>query len=130
MCGRAKDFESLQILKKKNLQILKKRKIQFLVNESSNTSISLLHFNHPHVYSLKYTFWWICAFMIIVFITIYTSGFGITAGVHRLWSHKAYKAKWPLRLLLVLLFTITGQVRKLLHKNYNFCIIFSLLMDR
>ncbi|TGZ53155.1 Acyl-CoA Delta(11) desaturase [Temnothorax longispinosus] len=43
------------------------------------------------------------------FATIYTSGFGITAGVHRLWSHKAYKAKWPLRLLLVLLFTITGQ---------------------
>jgi len=45
-----------------------------------------------------------------VFVTIYTSGFGITAGVHRLWSHKAYKAKWPLRLLLVFLFTITGQV--------------------
>ncbi|XP_012529361.1 acyl-CoA Delta(11) desaturase [Monomorium pharaonis] len=44
-----------------------------------------------------------------VFMTIYTSGFGITAGVHRLWSHKAYKAKWPLRLLLAFLFTITGQ---------------------
>ncbi|KAI4472958.1 hypothetical protein M0802_016403 [Mischocyttarus mexicanus] len=43
------------------------------------------------------------------FIVIYTSGFGITAGVHRLWSHRAYKAKWPLRLLLVFLFTITGQ---------------------
>ncbi|KAL2715606.1 acyl-CoA Delta-9 desaturase [Vespula squamosa] len=43
------------------------------------------------------------------FIIIYTSGFGITAGAHRLWSHRAYKAKWPLRLLLVFLFTITGQ---------------------
>ncbi|XP_034944269.1 acyl-CoA Delta(11) desaturase [Chelonus insularis] len=43
------------------------------------------------------------------FVIIYTSGFGITAGAHRLWSHRAYKAKWPLRLLLVLLFTITGQ---------------------
>ncbi|EFN78053.1 acyl-CoA Delta(11) desaturase [Harpegnathos saltator] len=43
------------------------------------------------------------------FVTIYTSGFGITAGAHRLWSHRAYKAKWPLRLLLVFLFTITGQ---------------------
>ncbi|XP_017758614.1 PREDICTED: acyl-CoA Delta(11) desaturase-like [Eufriesea mexicana] len=43
------------------------------------------------------------------FATIYTSGFGITAGAHRLWSHRAYKAKWPLRLLLVFLFTITGQ---------------------
>lgn len=40
------------------------------------------------------------------------SGFGITAGAHRLWSHRAYKAKWPLRLLLVFLFTIAGQVCK------------------
>ncbi|KAH0951044.1 hypothetical protein HN011_010592 [Eciton burchellii] len=43
------------------------------------------------------------------FLTIYSSGFGITAGVHRLWSHKAYKAKWPLRLLLIFFFTIAGQ---------------------
>ncbi|XP_008550318.1 acyl-CoA Delta-9 desaturase [Microplitis demolitor] len=43
------------------------------------------------------------------FMTIYMSGFGITAGAHRLWSHRAYKAKWPLRLLLVFLFTIAGQ---------------------
>ncbi|KAG7306383.1 hypothetical protein JYU34_009009 [Plutella xylostella] len=41
--------------------------------------------------------------------TIYTSGFGITAGVHRLWSHRAYKANTPLRVILALLFTITGQ---------------------
>ncbi|XP_046406704.1 acyl-CoA Delta-9 desaturase-like [Ischnura elegans] len=43
------------------------------------------------------------------FFVLYASGFGITAGAHRLWSHRAYKAKWPLRLLLVFLFTITGQ---------------------
>lgn len=43
------------------------------------------------------------------FCLIYTSGFGITAGAHRLWSHRAYKARWPLRLLLVFLFTISGQ---------------------
>ncbi|XP_063978102.1 acyl-CoA Delta-9 desaturase isoform X2 [Diachasmimorpha longicaudata] len=43
------------------------------------------------------------------FLTIYISGFGITAGAHRLWSHRSYKATWPLRLILVLLFTITGQ---------------------
>lgn len=72
---------------------------------------------------IKYTFQLMCMllFMITAFVTIYTSGFGITAGAHRLWSHRAYKAKWPLRLLLVFLFTITGQVRKscyviLLHK--------------
>ncbi|XP_011500733.1 PREDICTED: acyl-CoA Delta(11) desaturase isoform X2 [Ceratosolen solmsi marchali] len=42
-------------------------------------------------------------------MTIFATGFGITAGAHRLWSHKAYKAKWPLRLLLIVLFTVTGQ---------------------
>lgn len=49
-----------------------------------------------------YTYLW-------VLILIYSSGFGITAGAHRLWSHKSYKAAFPLRVLLVLLFTITGQ---------------------
>ncbi|CAH2245033.1 (11Z)-hexadec-11-enoyl-CoA conjugase [Pararge aegeria] len=46
---------------------------------------------------------------LFVFATIYTSGLGITAGVHRLWSHRAYRARMPLRILLALLFTITGQ---------------------
>jgi len=45
---------------------------------------------------------------------VYASGFGITAGAHRLWSHRAYKAKWPLRFLLIVLFTVAGQVRLLL----------------
>lgn len=34
-------------------------------------------------------------------VVVYTlSLFGITAGVHRLWSHRAYKAKLPLRVFL------------------------------
>lgn len=28
------------------------------------------------------------------------SGLGITAGAHRLWCHRSYKAKWPLRVFL------------------------------
>lgn len=44
-----------------------------------------------------------------LFFSVYSSGIGITAGVHRLWSHRAYKANWPLRLLLAILFTISGQ---------------------
>lgn len=60
--------------------------------------------------------------MITAFVTVYTSGYGITAGVHRLWSHKAYKAKWPLRLFLMFLFTITGQVCKPLCNNNNLCV--------
>ncbi|XP_055587826.1 acyl-CoA Delta-9 desaturase [Uranotaenia lowii] len=35
--------------------------------------------------------------------------FGITAGAHRLWSHKSYKAKWPMRLILMLSQTLAFQ---------------------
>lgn len=34
---------------------------------------------------------------------------GITAGVHRLWAHRAYKAKWPLKLTLMIFNTIAFQ---------------------
>lgn len=37
------------------------------------------------------------------------TGFGITAGAHRLWAHKSYKAKLPLRILLALFNTIAFQ---------------------
>lgn len=36
-------------------------------------------------------------------------GFGVTAGVHRLWSHRSYKAKTPLRIILMLCFSLSGQ---------------------
>ncbi|KAK9504993.1 hypothetical protein O3M35_009151 [Rhynocoris fuscipes] len=36
-------------------------------------------------------------------------GLGITAGAHRLWAHKAYKAKWPLRVFLMICQTIAFQ---------------------
>lgn len=28
---------------------------------------------------------------------LFSSSLGITAGAHRLWAHRSYKAKWPLR---------------------------------
>ncbi|XP_054266123.1 acyl-CoA Delta-9 desaturase-like [Macrosteles quadrilineatus] len=39
----------------------------------------------------------------------FVCGLGITAGAHRLWAHKAYKAKWPLRLLLAFFQTVAFQ---------------------
>lgn len=35
---------------------------------------------------------------------------GVTAGAHRLWSHRSYKAKLPLQILLVTFQTIAHQV--------------------
>jgi stearoyl-CoA desaturase (delta-9 desaturase) len=37
------------------------------------------------------------------------SGFGITVGVHRLWSHRSYTAAFPLRLALMLFNSIANQ---------------------
>ncbi|KAL6427780.1 hypothetical protein ACFW04_008308 [Cataglyphis niger] len=37
------------------------------------------------------------------------SNCGASAGAHRLWSHKSYKAKLPLRILLLICFNMCGQ---------------------
>jgi len=44
-----------------------------------------------------------------VYATMFLGGLGITAGVHRLWSHKAYKAKLPLRIFLMLCQSLAFQ---------------------
>jgi stearoyl-CoA desaturase (delta-9 desaturase) len=36
-------------------------------------------------------------------------GLGVTAGAHRLWTHRSYKARWPARLILMLLNCIALQ---------------------
>jgi len=47
-----------------------------------------------------------CIFAVIMYIV---SGLGITAGVHRLWSHRSYKAGLPLRCLLMVFNSIANQ---------------------
>lgn len=37
------------------------------------------------------------------------SGFGVTGGAHRFWTHRSYKANTPLRIILMLCFTLSGQ---------------------
>lgn len=51
-------------------------------------------------------------FSTLGFIIYEMSMMGTMAGVHRLWSHRAYKAKLPLRLLLTLFATLAAQVKK------------------
>ncbi|CAB3223431.1 unnamed protein product [Arctia plantaginis] len=46
---------------------------------------------------------------IFAYILYVMSGLGITAGAHRLWAHKSYKAKWPLRLILIIFNTMAFQ---------------------
>ncbi|MDO8526092.1 MAG: fatty acid desaturase [Deltaproteobacteria bacterium] len=59
---------------------------------------SLIWFNEIHWAT------WILAFSLAML-----SGLGITAGYHRLLSHKSYEAAWPVRLVLLLLGAITFQ---------------------
>jgi stearoyl-CoA desaturase (delta-9 desaturase) len=39
----------------------------------------------------------------------YITGLGVTAGLHRLWSHKSYKVKAPTEFLLMILSSIANQ---------------------
>ncbi|XP_016941737.3 acyl-CoA Delta-9 desaturase [Drosophila suzukii] len=46
---------------------------------------------------------------VLAYFLYVVSGLGITAGAHRLWAHRSYKAKWPLRVILVIFNTIAFQ---------------------
>ncbi|XP_063530096.1 acyl-CoA Delta-9 desaturase-like [Cydia strobilella] len=50
--------------------------------------------------------WQTKIFTIFLYVTTFL---GIAAGAHRLWSHKAYKAKWPLQLILMIFHTSALQ---------------------
>lgn len=47
--------------------------------------------------------------LMFAFLLFRLGGLGITAGAHRLWSHRSYKAKWPLRLFLTFCNTLAFQ---------------------
>ncbi|PZC85543.1 hypothetical protein B5X24_HaOG216651 [Helicoverpa armigera] len=47
--------------------------------------------------------------VIFAYAMVCFSGFGITAGAHRYWAHKAFKATTPLRIIMLLGFASAGQ---------------------
>lgn len=48
-------------------------------------------------------------FMALSLLVPLNSGFGITVGVHRLWSHRSYSASFPVRFVLMLCNSIANQ---------------------
>lgn len=42
-------------------------------------------------------------------VSAYLAAYSISIGAHRLWSHKCFKAKLPLRIVLMLLNCMAGQ---------------------
>ncbi|XP_014667777.1 PREDICTED: acyl-CoA desaturase-like [Priapulus caudatus] len=59
------------------------------------------------IYLCFYCHWQTLVFAYVMYVG---GGIGITAGAHRLWSHRAYKAKWPLRVFLAFWNTVAFQV--------------------
>lgn len=53
-------------------------------------------------------FWWVASgqfnawTVVFAVVMAYATGLGITAGYHRLYSHKSYEAAWPVRLFLLI----------------------------
>jgi stearoyl-CoA desaturase (Delta-9 desaturase) len=46
---------------------------------------------------------------IFAIVLYYMAGLGITAGAHRLWAHRSYKANVPLKVILMLFNTLAFQ---------------------
>ncbi|OXU32084.1 hypothetical protein TSAR_007841 [Trichomalopsis sarcophagae] len=69
------------------------------VNKGGSTAGSKGNFNKEHESSDldKRPIWGI------------TAGLGITAGAHRLWAHRSYSAKTPLRIFLAILYCMAGM---------------------
>ncbi|XP_034836866.1 acyl-CoA Delta(11) desaturase-like [Maniola hyperantus] len=70
--------------------------------------LNVLVYSYMHIVSL-YGIYLYCtiatwkSFIFHNFVMQLVAGMGMTAGAHRLWSHRAYKAKKPLQILLMLL---------------------------
>ncbi|XP_048590652.1 stearoyl-CoA desaturase 5-like isoform X2 [Nematostella vectensis] len=39
----------------------------------------------------------------------FAGGYGVTIGAHRLWAHRTFKAKWPLRFVIMLMNSMAAQ---------------------
>lgn len=50
--------------------------------------------------------------MVLAIFSGSIGGFGVTAGAHRYFTHRCFKANLPLRILLMLAYTSAGQVSK------------------
>jgi len=69
--------------------------------------INLLGLVVAPVYGLMFGF--SAAAWLLFAVLLVGSGLAITAGYHRLWSHRTYKAAWPLRVVLAFLGTFSIQ---------------------
>ncbi|XP_047506455.1 acyl-CoA Delta-9 desaturase-like [Pieris napi] len=86
------------------------KKLGFQNDVKWTTAIALVLYHLVATYwCYNYAFpvkWQTVLFAVCMYVF---TGFGITGGAHRLWTHKAYKAKLPVKILLLLAFAAAGQ---------------------
>ena len=94
----AKNEDSLDRKKLRNQQTVVWSNVAFMgmVHLMALYGIYLIPSANPRTW----VWTWLCYFF---------GGLGITCGAHRLWSHRSYKATWPLRLLLMLFNSMASQ---------------------
>ncbi|EDX13199.1 acyl-CoA Delta-9 desaturase isoform X1 [Drosophila simulans] len=96
--GLVKDITVMKKAEKRRLKLVWRNIIAF-----GYLHLAALYGAYLMVASAK---WQTC---ILAYLLYVVSGLGITAGAHRLWAHRSYKAKWPLRVILVIFNTIAFQ---------------------
>ncbi|KAL4715516.1 hypothetical protein ACJJTC_009142 [Scirpophaga incertulas] len=75
-------------------------------------TITLFHFiaivwiSYMKLYRIDLLRWQTIAFGVFMG---QVAGFGVTAGAHRYWSHRSYKATLPLKIILLLCYSAAGQ---------------------
>lgn len=93
--------------------------IRKVIDDLRNLDWSKVVWRNVVLFSLLHTYALYGLYLAIFFVqwkTIFfsailgvTSGLGITMGAHRLWSHRSYKAKFPLRFVLAVFQTMAFQ---------------------
>lgn len=75
-----------------------------------NRIMALIYIHIAGIYGFYLALFYAKLWTIIWSFVFYVAAMvGTTAGSHRLWSHRAYKAKWPLKLILTIFQTASLQ---------------------
>uniref|UniRef100_A0A2M3YY13 Putative fatty acid desaturase n=1 Tax=Anopheles braziliensis TaxID=58242 RepID=A0A2M3YY13_9DIPT len=96
--GLAKDVTPLKRAEKRKIKLVWRNVIAFGYLHLAAVYGAWLMLTSARLYTIAFAF-----------VLYVMSGLGITAGAHRLWAHRSYKAKLPLRIILAVFNTIAFQ---------------------
>ncbi|XP_068632669.1 acyl-CoA Delta-9 desaturase [Battus philenor] len=110
-----KDYEKVRPRETTYLALVREweKKIGFVTPIRWTNAISITIF---HLFTVIALFFYISSgqspkweTLFFGFFVGHVAGFGVTAGVHRYWTHRSYKATLPLQIILVICYSVAGQ---------------------